>query len=255
MDLAAVRSEFERFERVPPSIPGMVREDGARTVRFVSAGAGRGTVLRADLDAETADAAIEAEIERFRQLGQVFEWKHYDDDRPADLAARLEAHGFLREPDETVMVFDLSRTVDAPADVSVRPVTERAAFDEVFAIQRAAFGRGDRGRNDQLADACMSHPDQWTVFVAYVDGEAAAVGALRRDPGSPFASLWAGGTVPHLRRRGAYLALVSARLARARSEGRTFAYVDAGAESRPILERIGFQVLVGTRPFAWHPVG
>lgn len=42
-------------------------------------------VLFSELDEESADAAIEEQIAFFHELGQPFEWKVYDHDRPADL--------------------------------------------------------------------------------------------------------------------------------------------------------------------------
>ncbi|HVB27523.1 MAG TPA: GNAT family N-acetyltransferase, partial [Mycobacteriales bacterium] len=72
-------------------------------------------------------------------------------------------------------------------------------------------------------------------------------------PGRDFASLWGGGTLPAWRRRGIYRALVAHRAQLAAARGYRFLQVDASAQSRPVLERLGFASLAVTTPFAWSP--
>ncbi|WP_143196058.1 hypothetical protein [Archangium sp. Cb G35] len=53
-------------------------------------------------------------------------------------------------------------------------------------------------------------------------------------------------------RRGIYQVLVALRAEQARTLGYQDLTVDAGPESRPILERLGFRVATLTTPFIWH---
>ena len=73
-------------------------------------------------------------------------------------------------------------------------------------------------------------------------GEALAAGGLTVFAAQRFGFLWAGGTAPEARRRGAYAALVAARVAAARALGLThvglYARVDTSA---PIAEANGFR--------------
>ena len=116
MDLATTRALYDRHERRAALVYGMVREETEHTLRFVSGGHGPGVVLHANLDEANADAIIGREIERFRSLGQAFEWKLHDYDAPANLEDRLAAHGFVREPEETLVVFDLSAELPVVPD-------------------------------------------------------------------------------------------------------------------------------------------
>ena len=50
----------------------------------------------------------EQPIALFEHLGQDFEWKLFEHDRPSDLKERLEGHGFLVEEAEAIMVLDLA---------------------------------------------------------------------------------------------------------------------------------------------------
>ena len=254
MDIEAIRADYDRIERAPPTIPGMLREESDCTVRFIGQGLARGAVLRSDLDAETADAVIDAAIARFRSIGQRFEWKLHDYDAPTDLRDRLVAKGFAAEPDEALVALDLSLEIPSPApSVALRVVSDRSAFEGIHEIRRAAFGRAHRWQTEALEDEWAADPLALSVYVASVDGAPAAAGWMRTLAGSPFATLWGGGTIPSLRRRGAYRTLVAGRLIEAKARGCRYALVDAGPESLPILERLGFVVVARMVPMVWRP--
>src|SRR5262249_35018101 len=65
-------------------------------------------VVRARLAPEQADAAIAASIERLRARGVPGTWHVGPSMRPADLGARLVAHGFRYAGDDIGMALDLS---------------------------------------------------------------------------------------------------------------------------------------------------
>jgi GNAT superfamily N-acetyltransferase len=67
--------------------------------------------------------------------------------------------------------------------------------------------------------------------------------------GTDFASLWGCGTLPAWRRRGVFRALVAHRAALASAKGFRYLQVDASADSRPILQSLGFVELATTTPF------
>ena len=62
-------------------------------------------------------------------------------------------------------------------------------------------------------------PDHLSVYVAYADNVPVACGWIRFPEASPFASLWGGSTVPELRNRGLYTALLAVRVQEARARG------------------------------------
>jgi hypothetical protein len=68
-------------------------------------------------------------------------------------------------------------------------------------------------------------------------------------PGTDFAGLWGGGTVPAWRGRSIYRAVVARRARDAVARGHRYLQVDASDQSRPILHRLGFTALSTTTPY------
>jgi GNAT superfamily N-acetyltransferase len=82
---------------------------------------------------------------------------------------------------------------------------------------------------------------KFVAYLAWVDGEPAAAGAAGFCADG--VTLGGAGTLPELRGHGAYTALVRARWDAAVERETPALVVQAGAMSRPILERLGFQSL------------
>jgi GNAT superfamily N-acetyltransferase len=202
-----------------------------------------------ELDESNADAAIAEQVRYFGGLGSTFEWKYYGHDQPADLPDRLRAAGFVAGPEETLMV---AATGDVPAAVlpdglRLVDVHDPADLDRVAAVHEAAFGTDHSWMAEALAGPVAAGT---TIPVLVLHGDE-PVSAARLDlhPGTDFASLWGGGTVPEWRGRGIYRATVAHRAAIARSYGHRWLRTDALPTSRPILERIGFTRLDTTVPY------
>ncbi|HZZ87305.1 MAG TPA: GNAT family N-acetyltransferase [Caulobacteraceae bacterium] len=195
--------------------------------------------------AETA-AVVAREAAFFRAKG--VQWKVFDHDGPANLAAALGAAGFAEDGPETFLVLDMDEVTpayDPLPGIEVRQVTDRAGIEDLVAVSDAAFGRAEPWRADQLAGR-LADPTQ-ALFVAYEAGVPISSGRLELAPGKAFAGLYGGGTRPERQGRGVYRALVAARAAEARRRGHRFLTVDARDTSRPILERLGFKPLTTIR--------
>jgi len=78
-----------------------------------------------------------------------------------------------------------------------------------------------------------------------------AAGRMEFHLGTEFASLWGGGTLAEWRGRGVFRSLVAYRAALAAARGFRYLQVDASADSRPILRRLGFVELATTTPFTY----
>ena len=192
------------------------------------------------------DDAVAQQAARARAAGAELEWKVYDHDGPPGIGSVLEREGFVADPRETLMVFDLARQLpDDPLaeGVAIRAILDAAGVDDFIAVGDAAFGRDDRAQAEvyvrSLGDQAL------TLFVVYRDGEPVSGGRLQTPAERSFASLWGGGTVPGQRGRGMYRALVAHRAREARRRGHRYLTVDAADTSRPILERLGYVPLTG----------
>ena len=210
------------------------------------------------LEGADLDALIEETVAHFRDDTSVstFEWKSRGHDRPADLGDRLVAHGFEAEPRETVMIGEATLlAVDVPlADgIVVRQAGDggdlRDDVTRMLAMQESVFGRG-RGPSVEgsLADLEGGDTELWLVEV---DGQVVCAGRLAVVPGTEFAGIWGGSTLPEFRGRGIYRALVAARARSAVARGVTYINSDCTDMSRPILERSGLRAVTTTTPYVW----
>jgi GNAT superfamily N-acetyltransferase len=265
MDSAAVLAAFNsqvRQSTRPDGTPARIERDGAIVRRVAPRGQYGSGILWSDLDAGTAGPVIDAQVAYFSDLGEKFEWKLYSYDQPADLASRLLAAGFVPEEAEALMLAEVSqvpRQVALPAGIRLEKVTDAAGIDGLFDVHDQVFGAGEPELRTSLeaqlrAEAQLSAEAQNMVMVVAMAGdEPVCAGRIDFVPGSDFAGLWGGGTLPQWRGRGIYRALVGYRAALAAERGCRYLEVDASPESRPILERIGFSCLAITTPYIWSP--
>ena len=127
------------------------------------------------------------------------------------------------------------------------------ALSSLF-LAAAAWGHsGESWYPATLEQELAADPAGLAIFVAEADGLVVSAGWVRFPSGTDFATLWGGATLPAWRGRGIYRALVRRRAQLAAERGRRYLEVDASADSRPILERLGFRVVMHTRPYVWSP--
>jgi hypothetical protein len=213
-------------------------------------------VLYSDLDEQTADAAIESQIAFFRQLGQPFEWKVYEHDRPPDLRERLVRQGLIADDPDTIMVLDLREAPEAllaPVEADVRRLSGPEQLDDVIGVLRAVYDAPFDWVYPQLGGD-MARPGYLSVYVAYVDEEPASTAWSYFYPDSPFAGLWGGTTLESYRRQGLYTALLATRVQEAIRRGKRYLVIDTSDMSRPIVARHGFRLLVRAHGCQWRPV-
>lgn len=247
-DLLALYDQHERFSAISPDVR---REELPHVVRHVDLVGHSGTVIFSRLSADNVDAAIAEECRYFQSLGQDLEWKAYAHDQPADLVQRLVAHGFDLDETEAIMVLDVH---DPPPELlAPAPKVKRLhQVDELRDVAAIKHQLGDDRTVERLAYELEHAPDYLSVYVAYAEGVAAACGWIRFPEHSPFASVWGGATLPELRSRGFYTALLAARVQEARTRGWRYVTIDAGHMSRPIVEKRGFRLLTYATACNWH---
>lgn len=259
MDQADVLALFDREMRegARPDGPGADVERVGAVVRQRGPAHGWNGVVWSALEAADADVAIAEQTAYFTGLGHEFEWKLYGHDLPADLGQRLVAAGFTPEPVETLMVGEvagLALDAEPPEGVRIVPVTDRAGVGLMAEAQAKAFGTDVSRFRLHLLDRLTADPDTVVAVVALAGDEPVSAARMELVPGTSFAGLWGGGTVPRWRGRGIYRALVAHRARAASDRGYRYLQVDASSRSRPILERLGFVPLTTTTPYVYVPV-
>ncbi|MCX4690849.1 GNAT family N-acetyltransferase [Streptomyces sp. NBC_01408] len=258
-ELQRVRAQYDAEMRrgaQPDAAQARVERVGA-VVRQTVPGLGWNGVLWSDLDEESADAEIAAQVAFFDGRGAPsdFEWKLYDYDRPADLGQRLRAAGLVPEPAETLMVGRVADLMELPVEppegITLRTVTDEAGVDLMMEVHAGAFGTERPRIREQMLSLLTHEPDAITAVLAMAGDIPVSAARMEMRPGTSFAGLWGGGTVPQWRGRGIYRLLVAHRARVAAERGIPYLQVDASDDSRPILERLGFGVLGVTVPYLW----
>lgn len=236
--------------------PGARVERVGEVVRQVGAKDGWNAVVWSGLDEATARSAIAEQVQYFSELGREFEWKHYSHDQPEDLGELLLAAGFAAEPDETLMIAriaDLPEGAGLPEGVRLHPVTTPADVELMLSAHQGAFETTADWLRPRLLDMLAESPGAVSMVVAMADHMPVCGARMELHPGTEFASLWGGGTVPAWRGRGIYRALVAHRAKIAAERGYRYLQVDASDESRPILQGLGFTALSTTTPYVYKP--
>jgi hypothetical protein len=185
--------------------------------------------LRLDPD-DVAETLHEVRAEAARQGRRRVTWNVSSRATPADLVDRLVGHGLVADDHQTSLVLE----AEPPA---VGGVTVRRAEgpDELrVAAQVAASVFGD--------DPGPPTRDM-RVYLAFADGRAVGAARMLLEAGFPGGLMIGGSVLADARGRGAYRALVRARWEDAAGEGFAGLCVQAGSLSRPILERLGFEVV------------
>jgi ribosomal protein S18 acetylase RimI-like enzyme len=251
--LAAFDEQIRRHPQ--PAAPGGWIEHPAGVIRSIAGAGGWTGVSWCDVDAAGADAVIAAQIRRFAELSRPWEWKHYSYDEPRDLPERLLAAGFVRGPAETLLVTeiaDLSQAAQPPPGVELRDVVDDRDVDALVSVHDEVFGEDHSELRATFRAALAQQPSAAAAVLAMAGRTPIAAGRVEFHTGTDFASLWGGGTLPAWRGRGVFRSLVAHRANLAAARGFRYMQVDASADSRPILERLGFVELAVTTPFT-HP--
>jgi Acetyltransferase (GNAT) domain len=185
------------------------------------------------------DAAIDRAISDYRSIGCKFRWTVPPGSAPDDLGERLERRGLERRE-----IVQMARGARAPFDdvpgVTVEPVTMETV--DVFADLMASAWGGDASELRALYRTAAPHQ---AMFLARIDGEPA--GAASMNTFARISYLRGGVVLPQFRGRGAYRALVAARVAATDREIVTSA--SNPTTSAPILARMGFTEVARYRAY------
>ena len=253
--LAAFDAEVRRSVR--PDGSGARIEADPLVVRWVGAdGRGWSGIAWSGLGDADADPVIAAQVAYFAARDEKFEWKLYDYDRPPDLGGHLLAAGFAAEGEESLMVAEISSAptqVDLPPGVRLLPVTDEAGVGLLADVHERVFGTDSSRLRRSVLAQLHERPEAVAMVVAMAGDQPVCSARIEFLPGSSFASLWGGGTLPGWRGQGIYRALIAYRARLAAARDYRYLYVDASPDSQPILARLGFSRLARTTPYVWDP--
>jgi GNAT superfamily N-acetyltransferase len=245
-----IRELAENPNVYQPMSPGreLLTDAQGRWVIYLGSGTGvhSATVQRVRLGEDEVEPAVD-EIRTFlRERGRAgAEWELGESCTPPDLVPRLATLGIQADEHEPVavgMVLHGPLAEGPPRGTFARRVT---SVDELVAarrIQNESFGEDpdqvsiEEARTDFEVEGVVG-----STFLAFVDECPAAAGYASYTPLGLL--LFGGATLPSLRGRGAYRALVAARAHEAAQRGTPVLVTHAGQMSRPILERLGFEPL------------
>ena len=262
MDRTAVLAAFNRQIRQSTAPDGTGAEfevDEFVVKRLAPPGHEGSGIIWSDLDSANADSLIAEQVALFGRRGQRFEWKLYDYDQPADLADRLLAAGFVPEEAETFVAAEVGgvieglRGAELPDGVTAVRVTDAPGVALMAKVSDLVFGHDRSELHAAILAQLTEAPETLEVVLAMAGDEPVCAARIDFLPGTEFAGLWGGGTLPQWRRRGIYRALVRYRAELAAARGYKYLTVDASEDSRPILERLGFTRLAITTPYIWTP--
>jgi hypothetical protein len=255
MDKSRMIALYDQDQRKDVEYPDMRREVTPNVVRHIdTSGVGEGAVIYSQLEDANADDIIREQILYFENIGQDFEWKIYDYDQPPDLKERLVSHGFIVEEAEAIMVLDLEdapKVLWQPVLPSIQRITNPEKISDVLTIEQQVWNEDFSSLGHYLAEALRNHPEQMSVYVAYVEGQPVSAAWIYFPKHSQFASLWGGSTVSGFRQQGLYTALLAVRAQEAKARRVRFLTVDASDMSRPILEKFGFELIAYSYPCTW----
>ncbi|MET7290137.1 GNAT family N-acetyltransferase [Streptomyces sp. NPDC005573] len=202
------------------------------------------------------DALITRQRDFYAARGEAVEWKTRAHDLPADLTDRLAAAGFVAEDSETVLIgrsADLAAAALLPDGVTLRRVTAGADLQRIAAMESKVWGEDWSWLADDLTARIENSPEDTVVLVAEAGGQVISAAWLVFKGGVDFAGLWGGSTLEEWRGKGIYRAMVARRAQIAAAREVPYVYVDASADSAPILTRLGLEAVTTTTPYVWSP--
>jgi hypothetical protein len=255
MNKSQIIALYDQDQRINIEYPDTQREVTPNVVRHINlSGTGDGAIIYCQLTEANAEVVIRQQVAYFGIIGQDFEWKVLDYDRPSDLRERLGFNGFEVEEAEAIMVLDLSDAPEIlwqPVRHNVQRIIHPEKISDVITVEQQVWDEDYAQLGRYLRQTLSTHAEQMSVYVAYVDEQPVSTAWTYFSKQSQFASLWGGSTISSFRRQGLYTALLAVRAQEARSRQLDYLTVDASAMSRPILEKFGFETIAYSYPCKW----
>jgi GNAT superfamily N-acetyltransferase len=225
-----------------PLGPEDERVETGRFTLCMAAGRRWNTVQRQHFRADEVDDVVDEVRSLLRARGRDrTQWEVGSSAEPPDLVELLLERGLVRDKDPYAVALVLTvEPPPAPPGIIARRVETFEEYVAASAVQGEAFGEPD----DEIAESRATLAERWgdtpnIMHAAWLDGSIVSAGTCA--PTQHGLLLYGGATLRRARSRGAYRALLRARWDEAAARGTPALITQAGAMSRPILERLGFK--------------
>lgn len=238
--LAEFQAAYLAMGEAPPPDPGMSYDVEDGVCRYTGDGDEThfySLSLARSCPDEARLAAIVAR-QKSRAGSRAHEWKEYDFPFAPALGAALSAQGYVVDRRAVLMFAPVDFAVATASGVVVEPVEADAQVREIGEVGLAAFGRPMGSALESVRLGLRQSRPLVEAFLCRVGGVAACGGWVKYYGAIGY--LFGGGTVPALRGRGAYRALVAARLAAAKKRGARFVVSECSPDSERVLDGLGF---------------
>lgn len=248
IDEARILEEAEAWAWAPP---GSERIEGDGYLLLISDESWyEPQVSWSHLPTERVDAPVREVMDTVRQRGKdrLHWWVRASTD-PPDMGAQLERLGFREVEEVEILSWNLVRSPDAisrPGGVHAEPVEDEAGVRTVHEVGARGFGSPpvteeamQRYIEEFRAGRASGCPADISYLV-WIGDEPVGTGGF--SVVGDVARLWGASVLPEFRGRGAYRALVAARLLGARAMGARLGLTKARmGTSGPILRSLGFR--------------
>ena len=245
--------QYDKDLRLRISYPEARKEITKDVVRIIRKAPGMNVVAFTFANEANLHHVIHREVDYFTPMQQPFTWKVYDHDLLPSLKDELVSHGFAVDDEPAdVMVLDVRNapaTLSEPVKADIRRIDTLDGLQVIIHVLDKVWGGHNTWVNDRLGGH-LQVPGYLSVYAAYVDGQPASI-AWTYFPRGHFATLFAGSTVEEYRKQGLYTSLLATRINEIRDRGYRYAVVEAGAMSRPIVAKHGFQHLTTVYDYEW----
>jgi GNAT superfamily N-acetyltransferase len=238
-----VREAAEYPNSFIPLGPDDERIETPRFTLCMGAGNRVNTVQRQRFTTQEVDEVLEEVRTLLRRRGRTrTQWEVGSAATPEHLVSLLLQRGLTWDRDPTAMALVLtSEPPPGPPGLTVRRVETLEDYVAACEVQFEAFETPP----DELEEQRALAVETWdrgaprVTHAVWLKGRIVAAGTSAPTPYG--LALHGGATLPSVRGRGAYRALIRARWEEATGQGLHALVTQAGAMSRPILQRLGFR--------------